>query len=214
VAERGLDRTTLQRCRVGYANGDELVDYLRWRRLPVQAAIRVGLLGRDGREFLAGRVVVPEVRGGQPVWLIGRTIQPVAEAPKYLGLPGLKPILGWETAVASPTAVLVEGVFDWLTLLQWGFPALSLVGTRVHPAVLQALETRFERLYLALDADAAGREAAAALRRALGAHAVGVRLPAGVKDVAELAPRPDGRAAFARALGPIGPVPTELARAA
>src|SRR6185437_794787 len=58
VAGRGLERETIERCRVGYAAGDELVDYLRWRRLPVRAARRVGLLDHDGRDFLAGRVVV------------------------------------------------------------------------------------------------------------------------------------------------------------
>ena len=200
VEGRGLERATLERCRVGYASGEELAAYLRWRRLPAQAAVRVGLLGHDGREFLAGRVVVPEIRGGQPLWLVGRTVGPDGGDPKYLGLPGAKPLLGWETAVGSPTAIVVEGVFDWLTLVQWGFPALALVGTRARPEVLRALGARFQRLYLALDADDAGREAAEAIVQALGPRAVPLRLPDGVKDVAELAPRPDGRALFARAL--------------
>jgi DNA primase len=202
VAGRGLERSTLERCRVGYATGDELAAYLRWRRLPAPAAVRVGLLGRDGREFLAGRVVVPEVRRGEPVWLVGRTVEDTGGGPKYLGLPGAKPLLGWEMAPGSPTLILVEGVFDWLTLVQWGFPSLALVGTRVRPDALRALGARFERVYLALDADDAGGEAAAALARALGPRATMVRLPDGVKDVAELAPRPDGRALFAAALRP------------
>jgi DNA primase len=187
---------------VGYVSGDELIAYVRWRRLPAQAAIRVGLLGRDGREFLAGRVIVPEIRRGEPVWLVGRTIEGNGGGPKYLGLPGAKPLLGWETALGSPMVILVEGVFDWLTLVQWGFPALALVGTRVRPEVLRALGARFERVYLALDADDAGQQAAAAIATALGSRAVTVRLPHGIKDVAELAPRPDGRAVFANELGP------------
>ncbi len=202
ITGRGLERSTLERCRVGYVSGDELIAYVHWRRLPAQAAIRVGLLGRDGREFLAGRVVVPEIRRGEPVWLVGRTVEGNGGGPKYLGLPGAKPLLGWEMALGSPTVILVEGVFDWLTLVQWGFPALALVGTRVRPEALRALGAHFERVYLALDADDAGREAAAALTRALGPRAATVRLPAGVKDVAELAPRPEGRALFADALRP------------
>ncbi|HZS00055.1 MAG TPA: toprim domain-containing protein [Chloroflexota bacterium] len=98
--------------------------------------------------------------------------------------------------------ILVEGVFDWLTLVQWGLPALALVGTRVRPEALRALGARFERVYLALDADDAGREAADALARELGPRAATLRLPAGVKDVADLAPRPDGRVAFADVLRP------------
>ena len=67
---------------------------------------------------------------------------------------------------------------------------------------------------MALDADDAGQEAAAAHVEALGPRAIPVRLPAGVKDVAELAARPDGRAAFAGALLGTQTTPTPLARAA
>ena len=194
---RGITRPLLERCRVGYAAGSELAAYLRWRRLPLQAAVRVGLLGRHGREFLAGRIVVPELRAGQPVWLIGRTFEADASGPKYLGLPGKKPLMGWEAAARERAVWLTEGVFDWLTLRQWGFPAVALIGTHVRPAALQALE-QFERVYLVLDSDAAGQEATATIAAALGSRAIPVTLP-GVKDVAELASRPDGRAVFARA---------------
>lgn len=199
VTRRGIDRATIERCRVGYASGDELVAYLRWRRVPVQAAVRVGLLRRDGREAFAGRIVVPELRGGQPIWLIGRALAD-ENAPKYLGLPGAKPLLGWELAAGHRAVILVEGIFDWLTLVQWGFPALALVGTHVSGAVLDALATCFTRLYLAFDADDAGHAATERLTALLGNRAVGMHLPPGVKDVAELAPRPDGRDLFAPAL--------------
>ncbi|MGE3795877.1 MAG: CHC2 zinc finger domain-containing protein [Dehalococcoidia bacterium] len=211
VQGRGLEQATFERCRVGYAGGDELADYLRWRHLPVRAAVRAGLLGSDGRELMAGRVVVPELRGGQPIWLVGRAIDPETGVPKYLGLPGTKPLLGWEGAVGSPTAVVVEGVFDWLTLVQWGFPAVALVGTHVRTEELRALGGRFRRLYLALDADDVGRAATDAIARALGPMALPVSLPPGVKDVAELALRPGGRALFARALGPKAPEPALVA---
>ena len=98
------------------------------------------------------------------------------------------------------TAWLTEGPFDWLALRQWGYPALCLVGTHASAPALQALQ-RFARVYLVLDADDAGRAATATLTRALGRRARPVPLP-GVKDVAELAERPDGRTRFARALGP------------
>ena len=44
VERRGLQRETLERCRVGYVAGDELASYLRWRGVPIQAARRTGLL--------------------------------------------------------------------------------------------------------------------------------------------------------------------------
>jgi DNA primase len=201
VEGRGLDRATLERFRVGYAAGDELADLLRWRGLPVPAAVRAGLLYRDGRERLAGRIVVPELRGGAPLWLVGRTIDARDDAPKYLGLPGPKPLLGWEGALGAETAVVVEGVFDLLVLAMWGLPAVALVGTHLSASGLDELR-RLRHLYVALDADAAGTAAAAALVARLGATATPVRLPAlqGVKDVADLATRPDGRPAFLAAL--------------
>jgi DNA primase len=171
LESRGLDRTTVERHRLGYATGDGLTDYLRWRGLPLGAALRVGLLGRDGRAHLAGRVVVPELRAGAPVWLIGRTIAPHPAGPTYLGLPGHKPLLGWEDVQTAPAAWLVEGVFDWLVLRMWGLPVLCLAGTGVGPAVLGALR-RFRCLLLALDDDEAGHEATDTLTRALGAAAV------------------------------------------
>ena len=197
VERRGLRRETLERCRVGYAAGDGLASYLRWRGVPIQAALRTGLLWRGGNELMAGRIVVPEVRNGRPVWLIGREVDD-AGGPKYLGLPGSRRLLGWGAASHERSICVVEGVFDWLTLQQWGEPSLALLGTHVRPKIVEALG-RFERVYLVLDSDPAGREAAGRLLSTLGPLAVPVALD-GVKDVAELATRPDGATRFRRAI--------------
>jgi DNA primase len=195
--ERGIRGSILEERLLGYSGGDELTAYLRWRRLPTSAATRVGLLGRGGGETMAGRIVVPEIRSGQPIWLVGRTITRDV-APRYLGLPGRKPLLGWESASSEDEVYLVEGVFDYLVLRSWEYPALALVGTHVRPAVLDALQ-RFKHIYLVLDTDEAGRKASHELARVLGSRATEVILP-DVKDVAELAPKTDGHAIFARAL--------------
>jgi len=89
-------------------------------------------------------------------------------------------------------------LFDWLTLLKWGYPSLALVGTHVHLTALKAL-ARFERIFLLLDNDVAGQTAEGALVRGLGSRAVVIRL-SHVKDVAELATRWDGAQAFAHTL--------------
>ena len=196
LASRGVDLATIEACRLGYARGDELARVLHRQGLPLGAARRVGLLRRDGSEPMAGRVVVPEVRGGQPLWLIGR--MPGDGEPKYLGLPGRRPLLGWEGAGHSPVAYAAEGLFGYLTLRRWRYPALGLLGTHVRPEVVQAL-MRFERLYLLMDDDEPGRAAAALLVAALAPRAVPVTVP-GVVDLDELGPRPDGRTRFARAL--------------
>jgi DNA primase len=135
------------------------------------------------------------------VWLIGRLLETASdEVPRYLGLPGSKPLLGWDAAnLDLRGACLAEGPTDWLALRMWGVPGLALCGTGASPSTLEALE-RWERLYLVLDDDDAGRQATARLREALGDRAVPISLPTGVKDPADLAARADGGLLFAHAI--------------
>jgi len=199
LGERGIERATIESHRLGLATGQGLIDYLRWRHLPVGAAGRVGLLTRSGAEFFTDRLVVAEIRTGQAIWLTGRTIVDDGPAPRYLSLPGRRPLLGWEAVRHEPWIVLVEGVFDWLVLRQWGYPAVAIGGTAVGPRLLGAL-SRFETVYLALDTDTAGQQAMATAEEFLGGAARRLELP-GVKDVAELATRSAGRQLFESSFG-------------
>ncbi len=151
--------------------------------------------------------MVPELRQGCPVWLIGRQINaPTSQRdPRYLSLPGRKPLLGWEETVAAGLhqVTVVEGPLDWLALRAWGVPALALCGSLVRPTALEGLR-RFARVYLALDADEGGNKGTQVLLAALGERARRICLPPGCKDVAELAPLPDGARLFAAALRAAG----------
>jgi DNA primase len=197
LARRGFGREVLERCRLGYASGEELIPYLRWRRLPLGAALRTGLIDNRGREVLAGRITFPEFRQGQATWMIGRVLethdgQPVVTGPKYLGLPGDKPIFGWEEARAHPRGVcVVEGPVDLLALRMWGVPGVALVGNRLRHQNLVQLEG-FERLYVALDPDAGGQKGTQALVSYFGSRVVPVKLP-GEDDVGKLASYQDGK---------------------
>jgi DNA primase len=195
---RGIDLATARAFSLGYARGNELVAYLRGRRLSLAAAHCAGLLIHGSRELLAGRVIVPEVRNRAPVWLVGRAICPQPDQPKYLALPGPKPLLGWERATGSREVCLVEGPFDALTLWRWGYPAVALLGTQARPAQIEVLK-RFERIYLVLDNDAAGRHATSRLQQLLPEITIPVTL-SGVKDPADLGAQPYGRERFARSL--------------
>jgi len=175
--------------------------FLHWQRLPLGAALKLGLLTRAGHEFMAGRIVIPELCAGRPIWLIGRApAEDLAEdVPKYLGLPGAKPLLGWEQARGSASVCVVEGVFDFLAVRQWGYPVVGLLGTNVRPDQVDQLRG-LPRVYLVLDTDHAGVQATLALLEAIGPTAVPVALPDDIKDPAALATRPDGEAVFAEAL--------------
>jgi len=200
LASRGFARDVVERWHVGFAAGGELVDYLSWRNLPVITARRLGLLDANGHERMAGRIVFPEIRKGQLVWLIGRLLDSQDDADKYHGLPGGKPLLGWDEASGDLRAVVVvEGPLDLLALHMWGVPGVATCGTRLSPSMLEALG-RWKRLYVLMDADDAGREATARLLEAFGSGAVPVSLPPGVKDAADLAPRPDGGLVLAEAI--------------
>jgi len=148
LTRRGISRETIDRYCLGFARGNGLAEYLRWRRLPVGAARRAGLIRPPGAEVFAGRIIYPELREGQVVWMTGRSLNAECE-PRYLSLPGRKPLLGWEAARQASWIILTEGVFDFLVLRQWGYPAVALTGTAIGPKLLRAMRS-FQTVYLAL----------------------------------------------------------------
>lgn len=211
LAGRGIGYPIAQRCRVGCCTGDRLVPALRHLGIPLEAAWAVGLLvGRDGRERFAGRLTVPEVRRGHTHWLTGRLLdlQAMTNAPRYMSLPGPRPLLGAEAIAGRPAVVGVEGSVDWLTLVGWGLPGFAALGGALAREAFAAL-AHARTIYLAFDRDSPGQEAAQALAARLDGRARLVLLPEGVKDVNELGQRPDGRdqfhACLLRAAHPIQP---------
>jgi DNA primase len=201
---RGFPLEVLRRCRVGYATGGELIPYVRWRRLPIRAALRTGLVTANRGEYLAGRIVFSELRNNRAMWMIGRLLENAhtapLEEPRYLGLPGSKPLLGWDEAVRDPRGVcLVEGPTDLLALRMWGVPGLALTGTGISVEKPAQLE-HFDRVYMVLDQDDGGKKATTRLVTTLGARAIPVRLPEGINDRVELARLKHGAELFAVAI--------------
>lgn len=204
LRERGLPDWVIHQCAIGYADGHSLEAYLR-RRTGLRTAQELGLLHRptkgDGshlREHLAGRIVVPELRGGQAIWFIGRRLEDAPQRPKYLALGGERPVLGYERAAGQREAFLCEGVFDYLTAVSWRLAACSPCGTHL-PAERLGFLARAERVYGVFDGDEAGRAAAARFGEHLGARWRPIRLPDGC-DLNDLGRRPGGRAEFFRLL--------------
>jgi DNA primase len=241
LRNRGIPDWLIHGRGLGYADGHSLEAYLR-RRSGLRVAQSLGLLRRrEGgddpahgslREFLASRVVVPEIRGNQVIWLIGRTLKAPAgrgveggrtdgepgvddrrtvagpeEAatrvrvgheragrPKYLGLPGERPVLGFELAAGRREVFLCEGIFDWLTALAWRLPAFSTGGTHLSADRLGFL-ARARVVWGIFDADEAGRTAAARFRSHLGERFQPLELPEGY-DLNDLGCEPGGRAEF------------------
>lgn len=194
LAARGIDGHTARRYRLGFGSRG-LADQLRRWGLSLAAARRVGLLAED-KNTMHGRIVVADLKDANARWLTGRALGDAG--PRYLNLRLPTPLLGLGL-VRGDELVVTEGPFDWLTAVQWGLPAVALLGTHVSRSTERAL-ARFRRVYLALDADEAGRRATAALMSALGARAIPVELPSGVHDLNDLGRSPAGREAFQRCL--------------
>lgn len=201
LRRRGIPAWVLRACRIGYCDGRSLEAHLRHHSDP-GTAVELGLLrapphggdGRPLREFLSGRIVVPELRYGQCIWLIGRAIGDDARRAKYLGLGGERPVLGLERAAGRREAFLCEGVLDYLTAVAWGLPAFSPCGTAA-PAERLGFLARASVVYGVLDGDDAGRAAAERFGGQLGSRFRALRLPDGC-DLNDLGQRPGGRVAF------------------
>src|SRR5229473_4871755 len=201
LAERGLPDWVVRACGLGFADGRSLEAHLR-KHGGLRIAEDLGLLrrpepgegGRMLRERFAGRIVIPELRGGQPIWFIGRYPDERNVRVKYLGLPGEKPILGFERAAGRREVYLIEGVFDWLTAVSWNVPAFSTCGTDFPPDRLGWL-ARARAIFGVLDGDRAGREAADRFGQALGRRWQPLELPEGC-DLNDLGRQLGGRGLF------------------
>jgi DNA primase len=195
LEDRGIGQPVMRRCRLGYSDGRSLRQYLQRRRLSLRRATQMGLLWKNGGgETMAGRLVVPELRGDQCVWMVGRALDD-SRQPKYRGLSLPKPILGYERVRGRPRVFVTEGQFDYLTGVGWSLPICALQGTRVQARRLSFLE-RARRVLIVFDNDEPGREAACELAGRLGKRARIVELPEGVKDLNDLGRLPKGRATF------------------
>jgi DNA primase len=195
LALRGIDRRTAKESQVGYGSPG-LAPHLRNRGLSLETARGLGLL--NGKwESMVGRIIIADMRDSRATWLTGRTLGETT--PRYMHLRLPTPLLGLASVRREEAVILAEGVFDWLTLVQWGFAAVALLGTRVSKHTVETLR-RFSHVYIALDSDNAGRRASAELASALRARATIVELPAGVHDLNDLGRSTGGRQAFERCL--------------
>ncbi len=197
LAKRGISLEMIKRFKVGWCNGKGLRGHLQENRFDLAKARRIGLLGENGEHF-RGRVVVPEIRKGHTIYLIGRAARPGLK-PKYLALPLPKPLYGVQRVGRREEIFVVEGVFDWMTLTSWGYPTIALLGTRLGREGRSYLE-QFRTVYLVLDTDEEGRSAATEIQRQLGRRAKVVDLPKGVKDPNQLSRLERGKELLAQAL--------------
>jgi hypothetical protein len=109
---RGIKGETAQRMHVGYGRPGALRDFLGDNPALAERARQIGLLDTFGKERMEGRIIIPEIRDGRCLWMVGRTLlhhnadsaltnqehlqpsSPSGDGPKYLGVTAPKPLMG------------------------------------------------------------------------------------------------------------------------
>lgn len=212
---RGITKHTREQFKLGYADGKTLRQILQGHEKQWRAAIQAGLFSQNRREWLAGRIILPDLdASGHVLWMIGRLVPAIGQtagyasrtAEKYRGLPLPKGLLGyhqamalWQTQCDSFQAILLlEGAFDYVLARQWALPVLPVALLGTHPSHRQWAQLLHLQQITGFpiidwhDADEPGRQGALQVH----ARAPGPLLlfpeMAGVKDLADLSQRPDG----------------------
>jgi DNA primase len=195
LAKRRIDLDMIRQHRIGYATGNDLAKYFRFRGWDPEIANDLGLIGPRG-EYFRQRIVIPELRDGRAVYLVGRATQKYQRA-KYLGLPGApKPLYGLETIRHAKDVFVCEGPMDWLTLVKWGYPAIALLGSHLKQDQICEIADA-EHIFIVTDSDEPGRNSARQLAETFGKRARIVPPLPNAKDVNELAMQQQGQAIFA-----------------
>jgi DNA primase len=197
LAKRRIDLDMIRRHRIGYATGNDLAKYFRFRGWDPEIANDLGLISESRGEYFRQRIVIPEIRNGRAIYLVGRATQKYQRA-KYLGLPGApKPLYGLETIQHAKDVFVCEGPIDWLTLVGWGYPAIALLGSHLKQDQISEIADA-ERIFIVTDSDEPGRKCAHQLAETFGKRARILPPLPNVKDVNELAMKQNGPGVFAR----------------
>jgi DNA primase len=86
VAGRAVSTDTARHLCLGYSDGHRFRAQLKPSPQLWREASTAGLLTNQGRDRLACRLIIPEMREQQVVYLIGRIVPPSRSRQKYLGL--------------------------------------------------------------------------------------------------------------------------------
>ena len=207
LARRGVSAAAISDFGLGYCAGGGLRAALSSHGVKIGAAIGSGLFRMDNDEIrgerFEGCVVVPDWDAeGACRWLTGRRVSPSAGLARFESLPGNRSMLGARGLAGANIDALfvVEGVFDYLALRQWGYDVICFCGSpRLDEAVEGIHALAPGAVVLALDADEAGAEVTAQLLERLDPRAGGIELPLGVDDPADLLCVEGGEEAFGRA---------------
>lgn len=183
LEKRRIDPEAVQTFGIGFApeGWENLVHFLASEKIPVEAAVKAGLLGRrsDGSFYdkFRNRLMFPVCdAAGRVIAFGGRDLG--EEGPKYLNSPETpvfkksNVLYGFHLARKAigekGFAVLVEGYLDVVSAHRAGLTnTVAALGTAFGEGHCTLLQRVCDRVVVCLDADSAGRNAATAALAAL-----------------------------------------------
>lgn len=206
--ERGLTAETIQRHRIGWADGN-LYPYLRDKGHKVKDIIATGLvkLGDakkfddplkedefvlestgNPRDFLRNEITIPYIVSGNVVQIRGKQI-----GGKYRTPAGQKArLFNSDSTWNADEVVLCEGEFDALVAEQMGYRAVGLPGAQSWQDSWLGYLDQARRVYIVFDNDKTGEAAAIKMRDRLGDATARIvkmpenGLPPGENDISEM----------------------------
>lgn len=161
--------------------------YLTSRGISRQAAVtrRLGYVAPGsavvGQEQYEGRLAIPYTTPTGIVDLRFRSIDPLSEAPKYMGRPGVETLMYGVLAFQkdSPFIAVCEGELDALVLEEMvGIPAVGIPGANSWKGYYRRAFEDYDRVYVFADGDQAGRDFAKKVASVLDT-AVVIQMPEG-----------------------------------
>jgi DNA primase len=221
LVSRGFGEEWARKAGLGYAppGWENLAGHLRKKGLPPAIAEHAGLIRKSQRsegshyDTFRGRILFPiHTPSGKVVAFGGRTLTNAPDEPKYVNSPEHpafhkgRTLYGLYFSRAAVDqrkfAILVEGYFDWLRLMQEGVEnVVASCGTGFTKDHAGLLRRYTGKVLVNFDGDAAGRKAAMSAVEALFeadlACAV-LRLPEGMDPDDYV--RAQGKAAYLQAL--------------
>jgi len=177
--ERRFTKETISRFMIGYANGGLRKHLVEECRFLLQLCLEAGVLKRDDngkvRDYFYKRIIFPNLKHGRVVHLTGRSLND--QGPKYIHLPGEIQYLYNEDALYDKEVLITEGIPDCLSEVQAGYSAVAVLGTHQFKEEHRARFKPCTTVYVLMDGDDAGKQAAKKIGRILADKAIIVELP-------------------------------------
>lgn len=177
--KRSFTESTISSFQIGYANGKLRYHLLKQKNFSSDKCLKAGVLKKsnDGKifDFFYKRIVFPSILYGRIVNLTGRSTNNFK--PKYLNLPGKKLDLFNEEVLSKKEVFLTESITDCITLCQYDYPAVSILGALNFGDRFREKLMKCEKIFLCPHNDSAGIDGTLKIIDGLGSKMKVIVLP-------------------------------------